>query len=233
MYKRQEGGTGIDSNCDGIDGELALSIFVAKNGDDAATGTIESPLRSIQMAIDLASAQGVAFVLVATGAYVETLTLRDGVRAYGGYSADFTVRDPVAYETAIIANAPELTHPGAVNAIDVGFTLGQPTGLEGFVLFGAAGSTPGASSYGLYVKDSGPELRIAYNTIVAADGADGASGGAGTSGQGGAAGAAGTAALWLGSSSCSPDAHAAGGEGGSLSCDGASVAGGDLSLIHI
>ena len=41
------GGTPVDANCDGVDGELENGVFVAKNGDDSGAGTIDSPVLTI------------------------------------------------------------------------------------------------------------------------------------------------------------------------------------------
>jgi hypothetical protein len=69
---------GIDSNCDGIDGDKSSGVFVSKAGDDAAPGSFEAPKRSIQAAIDAAKTGGKTSVFVATGLYVESLLLADG-----------------------------------------------------------------------------------------------------------------------------------------------------------
>ncbi|MGB0589569.1 MAG: hypothetical protein ACPGU1_07825 [Myxococcota bacterium] len=220
------GGLGVDQNCDGVDGEKGSALFVSKNGDDGASGQFGSPKRTLQNAIDAASNQGVPFVFVATGAYVGSISLKDGVRVYGGYSATFDVRDPIGYETAIIASTSTVGLPGAVNGHAVGQAPAAASGLEGFVVFGATGETAGASSYAVYLRDAGPALTISGNVIIAGDGADGASGASGQDGASGAAGAQGTAATWLGTSSCSAGSHADGGQGGAMSCGGASASGG-------
>ena len=73
---------GVDSNCDGIDGDLARAVFVAQGGDDATgDGTRESPLRSLGAALRRATEQGRTQVLVTAGNFSEsaTLQLADGV----------------------------------------------------------------------------------------------------------------------------------------------------------
>src|SRR6478735_11555267 len=47
-----------DSNCDRIDGEVAKAIFVSLGGNDGAPGTLTNPVRTVQKAVTLASAQG-------------------------------------------------------------------------------------------------------------------------------------------------------------------------------
>ena len=41
-----------DQNCDGVDGDVSLALFVSKSGDDGNAGTIDAPLFNIQTAID-------------------------------------------------------------------------------------------------------------------------------------------------------------------------------------
>jgi hypothetical protein len=220
------GGTGVDQNCDGVDGERASALFVSKNGDDDASGQYGAPKRTIQSAIDTASSQGVPFVFVATGAYVGSIALTNGVRVYGGYSATFDVRDPVGYETAIIASTSTTALPGAVNAQGIGQPPSAASGLQGFVVFGGQGDLPGASSYGVFLRDAGPSLNISANVVIAGDGADGSSGVSGQNGGSGASGATGAAASWLGTSSCSSASHAAGGLGGAMTCGAVPASGG-------
>ena len=53
------------------------TTYVAKNGDDANTGSIDSPLANIQTAIDRASAGTVIFI--GPGSYTENITFKAGV----------------------------------------------------------------------------------------------------------------------------------------------------------
>jgi hypothetical protein len=59
----------VDSNCDGIDGDLSASVFLAPGGDDGAAGTLEEPVRTIERALALAAEQGKPAVLIASGTY--------------------------------------------------------------------------------------------------------------------------------------------------------------------
>ena len=34
---------GVDDNCDGVDGDADLALFVSKDGSDQGTGTLEDP----------------------------------------------------------------------------------------------------------------------------------------------------------------------------------------------
>ena len=53
------------------------SLYVAKNGDDANTGAVDSPLASIQTAITRADAGTVVFI--GPGSYTEDITFKSGV----------------------------------------------------------------------------------------------------------------------------------------------------------
>gem|GEM_PF-998509 len=77
---------GVDSDCDGIDGTIYYSYFVAEDGLPTNPGTFDQPLDSIQDAIEKAAASNYRKnVLVATGDYYEQVELIQGVNLYGGY----------------------------------------------------------------------------------------------------------------------------------------------------
>jgi hypothetical protein len=216
---------GVDSNCDGIDGDRASGLFVSKAGDDAAPGSLEAPKRTIQGAIDAAKSQGKTSVFVATGLYVESLLLADGVSVYGGYSATFTVRDATAYQTALLGQAPTVQRPGAVNGIGVGQAPANDTTFAGFTVFGEDNTASGGTSYAIYLRDVGPALHIIQNVVVAGDGGFGALGASGTTGAGGAGGSAGAGAKSTGVL-CDSSDIAQGGGGGVSTCGGTVTSGG-------
>src|SRR5262249_51744579 len=58
----------VDSNCDGIDGTAAKSIFVTPKGVDTNSGTREQPKKTVAAAVAAAAADDLA-VLVAAGTY--------------------------------------------------------------------------------------------------------------------------------------------------------------------
>ena len=188
---------GVDANCDGIDGEKGNGIFVTKAGNDANPGTLLLPRRPIQAGIDAAVAQGKRDVYVATGVYVQAIALVAGVGVYGGYSADFRVRNATQYESAILGPAPTAQRPGAVNATGIqGGTVGT-TVFAGFSVFGFDVKTPGKSSYGIYVRDCDNTVSIRNNTVFGGSGGKGARGADGGDGGNGAAGTPGLNALDL------------------------------------
>jgi hypothetical protein len=221
-----DGPYGGDANCDGVDGELDNAVFVSKAGDDSNPGTHTSPVFSIGKGIQLAKKNGVRDVYVATGVYVEPVSLTADVAVYGGYSADYVSHEPAVYETAIMGVAPTALLPGAVNAIKVTGKKGSAR-IDGFTIFGADGKAWGASSYALYLLDSGATVAVTNNAIVAGDGALGGDGLAGIHGGKGTPGTIGKSAKDIGTKICKSSHHLVGGVGGGNSCGGVNASGGN------
>ena len=215
---------GVDTNCDGIDGELNNAIFVAKTGSDDNPGTKELPKLTIQAAIDQAEIDGKRDIYVNTSVYSENIRLVAGVSVYGGYSADFAQRDTILYETAIIGVSPTVPKPGAVNAFDIK-GAGEPSIFDGFTVFGFDNKAPGGSSYTVYIRSSDKRLEITNNRFIAGNGGGGAPGTHGSDGGDGSGGSSGADAKDVGS--CTLGALVvAGGGGGTKTCGGTSTHGG-------
>jgi hypothetical protein len=216
---------GGDDNCDGIDGSVDSGIFVAKWGTIGASGTIEDPLLNIQSAIDFAaSSPDRKEIYVATGVYTESLELKAGVGIFGGYSADFRVREPIAYETVVFGSVPTVALPGAITAIGIS---GPETKIDGFVVFGYTSRGSGANSIGVYVRDCDNSLTISNSRIVGGDGGNGLPGTVGASGLQGKNGAPGKDAYDINQVNCSNAQWSPGGAGGAHQCGGVDVSGGD------
>lgn len=77
----------VDSNCDGIDGDLARAVFVSPDGTDGADGALTTPLRSIDEAIELATSTQ-REVYVCNGTFIEPVTITTPVAVYGGYDCE-------------------------------------------------------------------------------------------------------------------------------------------------
>lgn len=171
---------GLDLNCDGIDGTITRGVFVSPAGDDANPGTITQPVLTIQRGIDIAAGSAGVFdhIYVASGVYQESVTLASGVSLFGGYSTNFRVHSPAGNETAIFGDTSTTAEPGAVNAL----ALTAAVTVDGFTVVGHDGTTPGASSYAVYLQNTGNLLTLRRNTIVAGNGANGARGTDGSSG---------------------------------------------------
>jgi hypothetical protein len=183
----------VDRNCDGMEGDAARALFVAPGG--AGVGSRAAPLGSIQAAVDAFDPALHRHVVVAGGTYEEAVTLRPGVRIYGGYGPDFRERDVVLHRTVIQAPAPAPLASGPVAALSaVGITT--TTVVAGFTLQGwdAAGAGEGRSTSAVYLAASSDQLRLVNDEIVAGRGGRGAAGAPGaegaTGGDGGDGGAA-------------------------------------------
>ncbi|TNF35663.1 MAG: hypothetical protein EP329_06025, partial [Deltaproteobacteria bacterium] len=228
---------GTDADCDGIDGEIDKGVFVAKTGSDSASGELDDPLRTIQAGIAKAVSLNRRDVYVATGVYVESISLKNGVRVYGGYSPSFRERDVEVHEAAIIGDVPTAALPGAVNVISVGGTASKPTGLDGFTVFGTNNPDDGGSSYAVYMKNAGQYASITRNLVIAGDGGAGTAGNDGANGTGGGNGNAGQRACLVGTGTGSCPSGASqtsriGGSGGTnAACSGTGGGkGGDSDL---
>jgi len=217
---------GIDANCDGIDGEVNNGVFVAKTGSDSASGMLDDPLRTIGAGITRAAALGRRDVYVATGVYVESISLTNGVSVYGGYSPSFRDRDVDMHETAIIGVDPTDLRPGTVNAISVGSSASQPIRFDGFTVFGKNNPNPGGNSYAIYARNAGQHLSITRNLVFAGDGGPGTRGSDGAAGASGTTGQPGLAAKSVGTGTCQASSHNAGGAGGNHTCGGVATRGG-------
>ena len=209
---------GLDHDCDGADGDHGDAIHVSTTGDPAGTGAIGDPLDSIQDGVDEAVLQGLAWVLVAEGTYVESVELASGVTMVGGWPDDFAYQDADAYPTTVNGLAATADVPGT-------FTLrcaaGDTQRIQGFSLLGTTPAADGDSSYGVYLEDCDEGTVVTDNDIQSRSGADGTAGGDGGDGVIGSDGAGGEDADWT---DCSPGPY--GGGGGAQLCDVQDVSGG-------
>ncbi|MCC6621980.1 MAG: hypothetical protein IT385_12030 [Deltaproteobacteria bacterium] len=225
-------GDSLDTNCDGIDGEVAKGVFVSKSGAAGNPGTRELPLLAVQAAITKAKNEGKRDVYVATGVYSENIVLAEGIGVFGGYSPFFDEHDTTLYETALVGQAPSAQTPGTVTAISLGTTVGAAeTVLDGFTVFGInAANLVAQNSYGIYIRDSGAGLRISKNRVLAGAGGNGTSGGNGSNGSNGVNGGNGTGArdagLLSGNPNCTTADQLNGGSGGARTCGTTDVGGG-------
>lgn len=212
-----------DADCDGLDGTVSQGIFVAKNGNDGNSGTIDEPLLSVQQGIDAAGAASMPNVYIATGVYSESIAMVSGVHIYGGYSADFEIRDPAINQTVIMGMPYSTEKPGAVNCVDI---LDIPATLSGFHLFGGDAMEPGGSSYALYISNSNGAARFVSNWIIAGNGRDGTHGTDGSDGSDGIDGEPGEGAYDILKDQCNDQDWTAGGSGGFKQCGEANASGG-------
>jgi hypothetical protein len=152
----------LDANCDGADGVVVRSIYVAPDGDDAGPGSPTRPMRTIDAALARAArslTEGAPrpHVFVAVGVYVETLHVPDGVQLHGGYRRDFLALDPNGFRVEVRAPV-DTTAPGGA-AIEIRGGVGaRETVIEWIVARGADADAPGEPAFGAYLVDPGPRL---------------------------------------------------------------------------
>lgn len=102
----------IDSNCDGIDGDVTRAVFVAPTGNDFARGTMDDPLRTIQAAVDSARELD-QDVYVCNAKYEGALLIEnDGVNLYGGYDCNNGWKRALDRAHLVSRNGPALTVQG-------------------------------------------------------------------------------------------------------------------------
>jgi hypothetical protein len=77
----------VDSNCDGIDGDVKHAVFVSPDGFDSEEGSAPKPVQSLRRALELAK-DGARDVYVCTGTYRENVVIEAPVSIYGGYDCE-------------------------------------------------------------------------------------------------------------------------------------------------
>jgi hypothetical protein len=170
----------LDPNCDGADGIVADSLYVALGGNDSAPGSPLAPKASISAAVEAAAASldtaaPRPHVFVAAGSYAELLVMREGVMVHGGYSPDFRHRDPAAFVTEIHPPSYEAA-PGGAALLAENVGRDRPTSIDGVWLRGAAAPAEPQAAFGAYLAGCGSMLTISDAIVEAGDGADGSNG---------------------------------------------------------
>ena len=141
----------LDSNGDGIDGDLRRAIFVdGIGGSPTGDGSLDLPLNSLQAAIDLAAATaGKDHVYVSRGTYSGTgggaVALADGISIWGGYDAVRGWRRSASFVTRIHAVSSSSDGMVGVRAE----ILTQPTTLGDLLITTSAGVVSGQHTYGV------------------------------------------------------------------------------------
>jgi hypothetical protein len=153
----------LDNNCDGIDGDATQAIFASPNGDDTFVGTRENPVKTIGQAIKLAQQKGLPGVYLDKGIYAGSVTLVAGINVYGGYDSGNLWARSATNDSQIQGGTTAVTANG----------LAKETHLELVSVTAANGSTPGQSSYGVFIANSsGPIIlgQLKVNAGIAANG---------------------------------------------------------------
>jgi hypothetical protein len=149
----------LDSNCDGVDGELRGSIFVSvtfgrdcglDRGRDPCPdlvdreleGTSTAPVRSLLRALELAGSRGVSAVLLDGGTYAQNIAFQLGfdLSFHGGYdyepatgawSRPGPARSPTVIQAGRARNEPVFYVGSAVTVLFDAVTLDAPAAAVG------------------------------------------------------------------------------------------------------
>jgi hypothetical protein len=188
----------IDSNCDGIDGDVSNAWFVATNGNDGAAGSMSAPFRTIGRAMT-AAASG-EHIYVSNGTYNEVVTLKNGVSMWGGFSrGNGWARNP-SYIATISSSTVSSGRMIAVYGIN---TTTAAT-IEDLSITTGSTSSIGVDVYSLYCNNC-DGLTLSRLNITAGSAGPGSNGSNGTNGA---------------------PTMGAGNNGGAGSCDGSNGSGG-------
>jgi hypothetical protein len=154
-----------DTDCDGIDGDASKAVFVAPTGDDAHSGAMGSPVRTLGRAVALA-APAELDVYVCNATYVENVTISaGGVRIFGGYDcADGWKRGE---RQALVA-------PVRGTALSIRGVTG-PVVVDRMVFRSPDALSPGESSVAAIVY-AAPDVKLSHVRLEAGDGAEGMAG---------------------------------------------------------
>ncbi len=167
----------FDTNCDGIDGDIARAVFVSKTGLPTNPGTMAKPLADVQVAINLAAVDPSRdHVYVSEGLYTGLVTLASGVSVWGGYSEVNGWKRSNTYVTTF-SNSTALAN-GMVGVLG--------SNLTGAVTLGSVtvttGSAPsGKSNYGILLQQS-DDVTLEGVKVVAGSGSLGSQGSSGQNG---------------------------------------------------
>jgi len=156
---------GTDSNCDGVDGNAATSLFVSPAGLDSDSGTKDAPFRSIGHAISVASASKTPLdVLICEGTYAENLTVTASTGLHGGYDCKTWAR----------TGARAVVVPSSGVALHIEGVAG-PMRMSKITFQSANATTAGGSSQAVQIVGS-KGISIDHSAIIAGNGANGVPG---------------------------------------------------------
>ncbi len=179
-------GEALDVNCDGADGIVVQSFYVAPDGDDAGPGSPTRPLQTLQVAVmraaeSLSTMSPRPHVFVASGTYAESVEVPDGVLLHGGYRRDFLALDPDGFRVVVRAPVGS-TAPGGAALVLRGAGVTE-TVLEWIEVRGLDATSPMAATFGIYALDPGPRLTLRDMSVFAGVPGDGMPGTDGAAGR--------------------------------------------------
>jgi hypothetical protein len=153
-----------------VDEEFA--VFVTPRGDNASDGTRAEPVATIARAIELAQEQD-KLVIACAGTFDERMTLRVGVRIYGGFICPgaSAAREPWTYHGETKTTVAPSARGAAIDVRDVASAIV----IEDFEFNALDATEAGESSIAAFmVRAAGVTLRRVR--ILAGDGRPGADG---------------------------------------------------------
>ena len=179
-------GEALDVNCDGADGVVIQSFYVAPDGDDAGPGSPTMPLQTLAVAVRRASeslTMGAArpHIFVASGVYTESVEVPDGVFLHGGYRRDFLALDPDGFRVEVRAPT-DTTAPGGAALIFRG-TGASETVVEWIEVRGRDAIAAEQATFAIYALDPGAGLTLRDVHVAAGIPGDGMPGMDGASGR--------------------------------------------------
>jgi hypothetical protein len=177
---------GVDSNCDGVDGIAADTVFVSSTGHDGGDcGLVrQNPCQTIREGLAQARDQGRHVVMIEAGVYDETVTLGPtSLSLAGGYRHLSGGED----------GAVPMRQPGSTTLRGTGFVLTiagteAPVSISGLQIQGEAPTESGASATPVRVRNAAGGVRFEAVVVRASRGVDGAAGASGAPGTSGVAG---------------------------------------------
>ena len=135
-------------------------FYVAPTGSDTAAGTLSSPFKTIQHALNVASQPGDT-VLVRAGTYNERLTLPDSGSAAGGYiTLENYPNEHVILSGQTAANNDVGFGQNMIQIINQSYIK-----VEGFEIDDNSGVSVKDDAYGIRVQGSGTNIQILNNSI--------------------------------------------------------------------
>ena len=150
------------------------------------------PCRSIMHTLtNRVVSTGRSQIFIANGHYAESVVLRDGIDLFGGFDAATWEQDIASTQTVLTGDSSGLSDTVVITAE----ALSSATRVEGLVIQGETNYEAGGNSYGIWVRDSGSNLQIRNNTIIAGRGADAIAGSNGPNGSDGGDGVNGEAEI--------------------------------------
>ena len=213
----------IDQNCDGIDGDINDSVFVADGGQGSGL-SVSDPTGDLFAAQQLALSNNKSWLLIGVGVYpfgslVEGAGIEPGVNMAGGYINDFNNRWLTGNTTL---NVPY--HGASLDSATTNQTL------QYIVIQGANDTPASETAYALTVRNSA-SVNLEQVILFAGVGGDGINGLNGNDGADGNNGTAGGNGVENDSGfSCSTGSQPSRGSGGSSVCGQSGGRGGSPGL---